>query len=222
MKKFSFIDKAETPDGKTIALYERDGTYFIRVDGIELMSTRQHSSEEKLAELACAHIRQKPQARVLIGGLGFGFTLRAALEVLPADAKVLVAELMPAVIDWNRNPKYRLAYYEMEDLRVDITQRDVAEVIAENPGAFDSMLLDVDNGPWAFTTAGNEELYEMSGLLAAKKALRPGGCVGYWSTDDHPAFAKRMVQAGFTVQVRQVHSYKDSGSKHTLFFGRIP
>lgn len=220
MKKWTTLDQAPTPGGKTVSLHEHDGSYAIRVDGIPLMSTRQHASEERLAELACAHLRQNPRARVLIGGLGFGFTLRAALAALPAGATVVVAELLGAVIAWNRNPAFSLAADCMADPRVAVLQQDAGETIRQARAAFDAIILDVDNGPAALSTAGNARLYDSAGLRHALAALRPGGCLAVWSVAPDPAFAKLMTQTGFAVDIHRARSRLGSGRWHTLFLGR--
>jgi spermidine synthase len=221
VKPWNLIDRTLTPDGKTISLHEHDGSYFIRVDGVPLMSTHQHASEERLAELACAHVQGVAGARVLIGGLGFGFTLRAALSVLAPDAAVAVAEILGAVIDWNRNPGFPLAAGALADPRVALLPRDVGEVIRETYAGFDSILLDVDNGPAAMSTAGNRHLYDHAGLQATRAALRSGGCAAFWSAAPDPAFAKRLAHAGFQVEVRHARARGNSGARHTIFLGRV-
>ena len=221
MKKWIRVDQALTADGKTISLDEHDGSYAIRVDGIPLMSTRQHTSEEKLAELACEHVRGMRRARVLIGGLGFGFTLRAALAAVAGDATVVVAEMLAAVIAWNRNPAFPLASDALADPRVTVTQQDVVEVIREARESFDSIILDVDNGPAALSTGGNGRLYDSAGLKNARAALRPAGCLAVWSVAPDPAFERLMAQAGFTVEARRSRSHGSSGRWHTLLLGRL-
>jgi spermidine synthase len=221
VKKWTTVDEALTPDGKTISLHEHDGSYTIRVDGAQLMSTRQHASEENLAELACAHVRGIRGARVLIGGLGFGFTLKAALRAVAPDATVVMAEILAAVIAWNSNPAFHLAAEAMADPRVMVLQQDVGEVIPQATGGFDSIILDVDNGPAALSTAGNGRLYDHTGLRLARTALRPAGCMAIWSAGPDPAFEKRMVHAGFTVDVRRSRSHANSGARHTIFLGRV-
>ncbi len=220
MKKWNTLESALTPDGKTISLEEHDGSYAIRVDGVPLMSTRQHASEEKLAELACAHLREVRRARVLIGGLGFGFTLKAALAALPADAEVVVAELLAAVIAWNRNPELPLASAALADPRVTVRPEDAFIMICRARGAFDSIILDVDNGPAALSTDGNSRLYDSAGLRASRLALRPGGCIAFWSAAPDTAFERRLEQAGLCVQVERCRSHRSSGRWHTLFLGR--
>jgi spermidine synthase len=220
MKKWTLIDSALMPDGRTVSLHEHDGAYTVRVDAAELMSTRRHASEEKLAQLACAHLTSVSTARVLIGGLGFGFTLKAALATLRADATVVMAEILAAVVAWNRNPSFPLAADALADRRVTLVQKDVAEVIRESRDAFDSIILDVDNGPAALSTAGNRRLYDLNGLRLAHAALRPGGCAAFWSAAPDPAFAKLMARAGFAVDVQRCRAHPGSGSRHTLFIGR--
>jgi spermidine synthase len=220
VKKWTTVDRALTPDGKTISLEEHDGSYAIRVDGVPLMSTRQHASEEKLAELACAHLKGVRDARVLIGGLGFGFTLKAALAAIAADASVVVAELLGPVIGWNRNPLLPLGAEAMADPRATVVQKDVVEVIRDGRGSFDGIILDVDNGPEALSTGGNARLYDSGGLRSARAALRPGGCLAVWSVAPDPAFQKLMAQAGFRVEVQRSRSHGSSGRWHTLFLGR--
>ena len=221
MKKWTSIDKTLTFDGKTVSLDEHDGSYSIRVDGATLMSTREHGSEDKLAELACAHLKGKRRARILIGGLGFGFTLKTALAAVAPDAEVVVAEILAAVIAWNRNPSFPLAADSLADPRVIVLRRDVREVIDESPGGFDAIILDVDNGPAALSTAGNGRLYNRAGLLAARAALRPKGCVAFWSAAPDPAFEKLLARAGFIVEVRNCRSRGNAGRRHTLLLGRV-
>ncbi len=220
MKKSTLIDQSQTPDGRAIALFEHDGNYSIRIDGLELMSTRQHASEERLAELACAGVKTKREAAVLIGGLGFGFTLRAALTQLSPDATVTVAELMPAVVEWNKNPAYKLAADVLADRRVKLVLADVAAVIGRSRGAFDAILLDVDNGPAALSAESNEQLYDDTGLYKILGALKAGGVVAFWSASADPRFAKRLAKAGFEVDVQRARAHVTSGGWHTLFLGR--
>lgn len=217
MKKLERLAEARTPDGTVLALQRHDGDYVIRADGAELMTTRHHHSEDRLAELACAPLRDRVGARVLIGGLGFGFTLRAALRVLRSDAQVVVAELMRAVIDWNDTPEYGLARTAMHDARVAVRHADVADVLREGAAAFDAIMLDVDNGPDPMTTSRNGALYGEPGIRLAAAALRPGGLVAYWSAQDDRTFERRLRAAGLTVQVERVWSHGTSGTLHTLF-----
>ncbi len=221
LKKHNLLDSAQTPDGRLLQFTEHDGDYSIAVGGAELMSTRKHNSEDKLAELACAGLRAKPRARVLIGGLGLGFTLKAALASLGPDAQIVQAEILPAVIKWNRNPEYPLAARALEDKRVVVAQKDVAKVIRESPGGFDAIMLDVDNGPAALTVDGNRGLYVMSGLQAARSALRPGGRIVYWAAAADQPFERLMIRAGFIVQAHRCRAHTNNGSWHTLYEGLV-
>ena len=219
MKPFRRLGEATAPDGTVLALFEHDGDYVIRVNGLELMSTRRHHSEDALVELACAPLRERQGARVLIGGLGLGFTLRAALAALAADARVVVAEIVGAVIEWNRNPAYGLAGEALRDPRVEVCHEDVAGVLGRSAGAFDAIMMDVDNGADPLTTAGNAMLYQPAGIQLAVAALRPGGRVAYWSADDDAGFAKALRRAGLTVTVSRVRAHATAGAKHTLLVG---
>jgi spermidine synthase len=221
MKKWNSVDSALMPDGKTISLNEHDGSYSVRVDGVDLMSTRRHASEERMAELACAQAADIRGARVLIGGLGFGFTLKAALSALAADATVVMAEILGAVVAWNRNPRFKLAADALTDPRVIVLQRDVADVISESRGSFDSIVLDVDNGPAALSTEGNYRLYDSKGLHLIRAALRPRGCVAIWSAAPDPAFERLLARAGFTVEVQRCRPRANSGGWHIIFIGRV-
>jgi spermidine synthase len=222
MKRTVLLEKVTTPDGSLMSLHEHDGTYSIRVDGRELMSTRHYHSEEKLAEVACAHLRKAADARVLIGGLGLGFTLRAALRLLPAGGEAVVAELMPAVIEWNRNPAYGLGHDALSDPRTRLEQGDVFGIIAKAQarGRFDAIMLDADNGTTAMSTEGNERLYDDTGLALVRAALRRGGTAVYWSAQQEPLFAKKMGRAGFDVETLRVRAHASSGGMHTLLVGR--
>lgn len=220
MKKWTLVDQSLTADGKTVSLVEHDRHYYIRIDSAELMSTRQHGSEERIAGLACAHLKNKRRARVLVGGLGFGFTLKAALAALGPDAVVVTAEILPAVIEWNRNPAFPFAASALADSRVTVLQQDVAEVIRDGTGAYDSIILDVDNGPAALTSEGNARLYDKAGLRTVHTALKVGGCAGFWSAAPDVRFEKALAQAGFAVETHRCRSRGDSGGWHTLFLGR--
>lgn len=220
MKKFERLDEATAPDGTVLTLYRHDGAYFIRVNGVELMSTRRHHSEDRLAELVCAPLRHVAGARVLIGGLGLGFTLRAALRALGDDAGVVVVELVAAVIRWNEHPAYDLAGPALRDPRVTLRHDDVAHVLAASPGAFDGIMLDVDNGAGALTTAGNARLYRDAGIRTAAAALRPGGRLAYWSAGADPVFASALRRAGLTVETTGARAHATAGTRHALYVAR--
>jgi spermidine synthase len=220
MKKLERLAEALTPDGTLLVLFRHDGHYLIRADGAELMSTRHHHSEDKLAEVACTPLRDRKNACVLIGGLGFGFTLKAALRALPADAHVVVAELVRAVIDWNENAEYDLASVALHDARVELRHADVAQVLRESVGRFDAIMLDIDNGPDPMTTSGNGALYGDAGIRMSAAALRPGGRLVYWSAQDDRKFERTLRRAALTVETTRVWSHGTSGALHTLFVVR--
>jgi len=219
MKPTRLLDRAVTPDGRPLTLHEHDGARSIRVGGVELMSTRQHHSEERLAELACEGLRDRPRAAVLIGGLGLGFTLRETLRQVGPDARVVVAELVPAVVAWNRDPAYGLAADVIDDPRVEIVVGDVSELLRGSRGRFDAIMLDVDNGPAAVSAAANGRLYLATGLGAARAALKPGGRLAVWSAGDDPAFAAAMEEAGFGVEVVKARTHPTGNSWNCIFVG---
>ena len=216
MKPFRKLDSATAPDGTLLTLFEHDGAYVIRVNGIELMSTRRHHSEDALAALVCAPLSTQSGVRVLIGGLGLGFTLKAALRLLPSDARVVVAELVGAVVEWNRNPAYGFAHDALIDPRVELVQGDVTDVLRQNAASFDAIMMDVDNGADAFTTASNAWLYQQPGVWLAIAALRARGRLAYWSADDDRHFATMLRHAGLDVTTNRVRAHTTTGPTHTL------
>jgi spermidine synthase len=220
MKKWLNLEETQTPDGSTLSLHQHDDTLVIRVNGRELMSTRHFASEEKLGEIACSPYKDKVGAKVLIGGLGLGFTLRAALANLHQSAQVIVAELMPEIVTWNKKPEYKLAAASLADPRTRVLMDDVGTVIGRSAKSFDAIMLDADNGTTAMSTQGNSALYESHGLYAIQAALKPGGIVVYWSAQEDPLFVKKMHKSGFKVEVQKVRSHHTSGGKHTLILGR--
>lgn len=217
MKPFERLGEARTPNGAVLALYRHDGSYVIRVDGIELMSTRRHLSEDRLAEVGCARLRDVPQARVLIGGLGLGFTLRAALRHLREDAEVVVAELVPEVIAWNADPRYGISVDALGDPRVRVVRDDVSNVLRANAGAFDAIMLDTDNGPDGMLMTENARLYAARGIGFTTAALRAGGSIVYWSVGDDPKFATALRSAGLDVSTLRVRAHDTAGPMHTLY-----
>jgi len=220
MKPQHTLGRAKTPDGKQLILHERDGAYAIRVDGLELMSSRAHGSEEALARLVLEKLSAQ-QPRLLVGGLGMGYTLRAVLDLTPPAAQIVVAEILPAVVEWNRTHLADLARRPLEDPRVKVEVRDVAAVMDDGPASFDAILLDVDNGPAAFTTARNAGLYGAGGLALVRRSLRQGGVLGVWSADPDPPFVRRLSTAGFRVEVATVPARTGAkGPKHTIFIAR--
>ncbi len=219
MKKRTVLDTQRTPDGQTLTLEEHDSAFTIRMDGIELMSTRQHASEEKLAQVGCLGLKAKRGSKVLIGGLGFGFTLRAALAELGPNAKIQVVELFACVAQWNLDPRFPLARLSLSDPRVKLQIQDVATTLQKSRNLFDAILMDVDNGAHALSAPSNARLYSDEGLKRFHQALRPGGRVVFWSAAEDPLFEKRMVRAGLRVNVVPTQSRPNSGSRHTLYVG---
>ena len=201
-------------------LTRRANEYVILANGKSLMSSRMHGSEEALATFACRRVRTLEQPCVLVGGLGMGFTLRATLDFLPADAIVVVAELVPAVVEWNRGPLGPLARHPLKDKRVRVDVGDVAVTLNSNPGQFDAVLLDVDNGPAAFTASDNAGLYNDRGLSVIRAALKMGGVLAVWSARDDRKFEHRLRYAGFAVEVERVRGrLKKGGPRHIIFLG---
>ncbi len=222
MTPWETLGRAQAPDGAELVLQRRGTELVIRVRGNDLMSSRAHGSEEKLAELACASLRQAAAPRVLIGGLGMGYTLRAALDLLPAGARVVVAEVVPAVVEWNRGPLADLAGRPLDDPRVTVEIVDVGALLRRPAARHDVILLDVDNGPAALTRRANQVLYSGPGLETARRALRPGGVLAVWSAAPDDAFRARFARAGFAVQVVQTPARGAAGgSTHTLFVGKL-
>jgi len=222
VKPWELLGQTRAPDGAELSLTLRSGEYVILANGKSLMSSRMHGSEEALATFACARIRDRrePRVSVLIGGLGMGFTLRATLDLLPQDAAVVVAELLPAVVEWNRGPLGPLAGHPLKDRRVHVEPGDVAVTLRSRVNAFDAILLDVDNGPAAFATSGNAGLYNDAGLAAARAALREDGVLAVWSAREDRKFEQRLRYAGFRVEVERVRGrLKKGGPRHTIFLG---
>jgi len=211
-------------DGKRLSLYQRDSEFSIRLGGGggELMNSRSHGSEEALAELACARLAGRDRPHVLIGGLGMGFTLAAALRQLGADARLTVAELVPEVVAWNLGPLGELAGHPLSDPRVTVREGDVARVIETQPRAFDAILLDVDNGPEGLTHNANDWLYGSDGLAAAYAALRAGGILAVWSAGRDPSFTGRLLKAGFAVEEVRVRARGSKGARHVIWLAQCP
>jgi spermidine synthase len=223
VKPLELIGQTLTPDGIDMKLTRRANEYIILANGKSLMSSRMHGSEEALATLACRRVRTMEQPCVLVGGLGMGFTLRATLDFLPPDAMVIVAEIVPAVVEWNLGPLGPLARRPLKDRRVRVHVGDVAVTLNSGPGRFDAVLLDVDNGPAAFTSSDNARLYDDRGLAAARAALKIGGVLAVWSARDDRKFEQRLRYVGFTVEVEHVRArLKKGGPRHTIFLGHKP
>ena len=220
MKPWELLGETRAPDGTLLVLTRHDREYVILANGKSLMSSRMHGSEEALATIACRHARTSARPCVLVGGLGMGFTLRATLDALPPEAIVLVAELLPTVVEWNREVLAPLADYPLKDRRVEMVIGDVADTLASSRGRFNAVLLDVDNGPDALTASANDRLYSDAGLLAIRRALKRGGVVGVWSARDDRKFEQRLRFGGFDVDVERVRArLKQGGPRHTIFLG---
>jgi len=218
MRPFETLHSTKTPDGTRLSLHHRDGEYFIHLNGEELMSTRRTGSESALAALACQKLPDRRHPRVLIGGLGFGYTLRAALEILPAQAEVVVAEIYPAVVEWNREHLEPLHRQTLEDERVMIQNTNVWELLGDKQ-AFDAILLDVDNGPAAWCLSSNSRLYARQGLEKIRASLKPGGVLAVWSADADAAFVKLLGKNGFSARAERVRDHDRKGTHHTIILG---
>ena len=220
MQPWIHLDKTNIPGGGELKLSQRGDEFSIRLAGNELMNSRLSGSEEALATLSCARIADRKRPRILIGGLGMGFTLRAALAVLGPEAKVVVAELLPAVIAWARGPMASLFGDCLDDPRVTIEQVDVARLINPGAGGWDAILLDVDNGPEAMTQSANDGLYGMSGLTIARHALKAGGVLAVWSQGPDRDFKSRFGRSGFQVEEVMVRAHRGkSGARHVSWLG---
>ncbi len=217
MQPWEHLDSAAIPGGGEMHLWQRAGLYAIRVGHDELMNSHAHGSEEALATLARARLGDRPRQRILIGGLGMGFTVAAALRGLPADARLTVAELVPAVVAWNRGALAHLAGDPLQDARVDIHVGDVGELLRAQAAAYDLVLLDVDNGPRGLTAEANHALYGTAGLARAHRALRPGGVLAVWSAAIDEAFTRRLAQAGFTSEMVRVPAHGSRGPRHVIW-----
>jgi spermidine synthase len=221
MKVRELLATAEVPGGAPLRLFRRDRDYMIVLDRNELMNSRLSGSEEALATLAWDRIRDHPQPRILIGGLGMGFTLRAALAALPAKASVVVAELVPEIIAWARGPMAELTAGCLDDPRVTVFEGDVAAAIAAGRGRYDAILLDVDNGPDGLTRAGNDGLYSVPGLAVAKAALVRGGILAVWSAADDTAFTRRLNANGYAANPTRVRARANGkGAQHTIWLAQ--
>ncbi len=212
------LDTAEIPGGGgTLRLLRRGDAFSIMQGSVELMNSRLSGSEEALATLACDRLAGRAGVRMLIGGLGMGFTLRAALGRLGADAEVVVAELVPAVVAWARGAMAALHGGSLADSRVSIVERDVGEVVGAKPDAWDAILLDVDNGPDGLTRAANDRLYDAAGLGAAHRVLRPEGVFALWSSAPDAGFTRRLRAAGFKTDEVAVRAAGRRGARHLIW-----
>lgn len=224
MIRWEHLDTAPIPDGGELKLMRRGTEYSIMSGSIELMNSRLSGSEEALATLSWEALGPRPKPRVLIGGLGMGFTLRAALSILPQQAEVVVAELVPAVVAWARGPLAGVFEGCLDDPRVRVREGDVAEAIAEARQGYDAILLDVDNGPGGLNREANDQLYGPAGLAAARGALTPGGVLAVWSSAPDEKFTKRLRQGGFApVEEKRVRATRSGrGARHVIWLATAP
>ncbi len=214
------LDTAVTPDGQTLRLKQRGAEFSIMLGTNELMNSRLSGSEEALARLAIERLGPQPSPHILIGGLGMGFTLRAALAELGAEAKVTVGELIPAVVAWARGPMTAVFDGSLDDPRVVVREGDVATPIRVARSEYDAILLDVDNGPEGLTIGANDALYSMTGLGQARQALRPGGVLAVWSSGPDAGFTRRLKQAGFSVEEVNTRARGKRGARHVIWLAR--
>jgi spermidine synthase len=218
VKPWQVVEKARAPDGTEMVLARRDEEFVVRYDGKVLMSSRQHGSEDALASLALDRVQQRRS--VLVGGLGLGFTVRAALDRLPVDAKVVVAELTPALLDWNRRLVGKLAGRPLDDPRTHVHIGDAVQRIREAKGVYDAILLDIDNGPSSMVHESNHRLYGPGGIALCRDALTDGGCLAVWSAHHDERYLERLQRCGFDAQAKIVRSRGELGGlKHVIFLG---
>ncbi len=220
MLPWSHLDSAEMPGGGEIRLFQRGSEFSIRLGTTELMNSRLSGSEEALATLSCERLGDRANPRVLIGGLGMGFTVRAALSTFSGTASIVVVELVPSVVAWARGPMAEVFGDCLEDPRVKIREQDIGQLIrTTEPAAYDAILLDVDNGPEGLTRSANDDIYSVTGLKAARRALAPGGILAVWSSAPDAKFTQRLIRTGFDVdEVKVRASTKRRGGRHVIWF----
>jgi spermidine synthase len=223
MIPWTHLDTASIPNnGGQLKLTRRGDEFSIHMVGVrgELMNSRAHFSEEALATLGCAHLKSTENARVLVGGMGMGFTLAAALKSVSSSSQVIVAELIPAIIQWNQGPLGDCAGHPLSDPRTSIHLGDVADRIKSQRAAFDAILLDVDNGPEGFTHSDNNHLYSLDGLKSIRQSLRPGGVLAVWSAWNDSGFSTQLKKAQFKAETKSVRARAGKGSRHTIYLAR--
>ncbi|MFC1827487.1 hypothetical protein ACFLZQ_06135 [Thermodesulfobacteriota bacterium] len=213
MKPRIKIATARTPDGGEMVLYQHDRDFLIEVDGDDLMLSRHNESELELARLGCAHLAGRKAPSVLVGGLGMGYTLRQALDMLSPDAEVMVGELLDAVVEWNRKFLGELNDQPLEDERVELETGNIVELISRSKKRFDAILLDIDNGPSAMTYSGNSRLYGYEGIVSCRNALRKKGCLAVWSAGPSKEYEQLLMRCDFHVRRYRVPVYKGSKSQ---------
>jgi spermidine synthase len=219
MRHWTLLGEAPIPGtGKSLSLYQGKDDFFIKLaGGMELMNTRKHASEDALGAEPCRRLRNRSAARILIGGLGMGFTLAAALKAVGPDAQVTVAELIPEVVEWNRGPLGDRSGRPLDDPRTRVYVGDVADLLRGGEARYDAIALDVDNGPEGLTSEGNDWLYSLPGIAAARQALRPGGVLAYWSAGPDRAFEKLLRRCGLAVEGVVVRAHGGKGARHTIW-----
>ena len=223
MNPMIHLGTAHVPGGVEIRLYRRGDDFMILLPTDELMSSRMRNSEERLATMTLERLAGNSAPRMLIGGYGMGFTLRAALAAVPPQARITVTELLPEIIEWARGPMAELTAGCLDDPRVTLEVRDVAETIAFDTGHFDAILLDVDNGPDGVVRKENDRLYSRAGLATTFGALRPGGVLAVWSAKDDAGFTRRLRGAGFEVEMVTVKARPNGkGPRHVIWFAKRP
>lgn len=220
--KRTLIDEATLPSGEVLTLTQESGYFMVRADGMPLMSNMAHYSEEYMAVIGCEGLKDKPDARVLVGGLGMGYTARSALDQLGPSGTVVVSEISPTLVEWNRGPLADLADRPLEDPRCELAVGDLVEYIAAEPDPFDAILIDTDHGPDSYCADGNVRLYSRKGLARLRDALKPGGTLVVWSAYQIPSFRHALKRAGLKDDVYRVRSRGTKGGKHTLYIGRKP
>jgi spermidine synthase len=224
MKVRHWTELGEAPipgTGQSLYLYQGKDDFFIKVTGgHELMSTRKHGSEDALGSLPCKRLRNPEAARVLIGGLGMGFTLAAVLDAVGPQAEVVVAELIPEVVDWNRGPLGERSGRPLDDPRTRIHVGDVSKLLRKKTACYDVIALDVDNGPEGLTKRANDWIYSTAGITAAQDALRPNGILAYWSAGPDQAFHDRLRRCGLTTEEVTVYAHGKKGARHTIWLAQ--
>ena len=222
MNPWILLDSAQVPgNGGQLCLHRRGDEFSIRIAGRgELMNSRVHGSEDALAEHTCTRLADCVKPRLLIGGLGMGFTLAAALRHAGKQAQAVVAELVPAVVAWNKGPLGEAAGHPLQDPRVTVSEVDVARLLMAGQQAYDAILLDVDNGPEGLTRKENDWLYSINGLGEAYTALRPGGVLSVWSASPDKDFLQRLRKVGFDVDEMRIRTRGSKGARHIIWFAR--
>ena len=224
MRHWTLLGEAPIPGtGRSLSLYRGKDDFFIKISsgGGELMSTRKHGSEDALGALPCRRLGNRETQRVLIGGLGMGFTLAAALKEVGPGAEVTVAELIPEVVDWNRGPLGECSGFPLDDPRTIVHVGDVVKLLRRKRGYYDVIALDVDNGPEGLTQSSNDWLYSGSGIVAAQEALTPNGILAYWSAGPDQAFHDRLRRCGFMVEEATAYAHGNKGARHIIWLASL-